>query len=310
MCMEAKIMKVAIFLCTYNGQKFLSPQLNSFKDQTHTNWELHVSDDGSKDETEKLLQNFQKQAGLDKVFIYSGPKKGFVANFLSLSHNSNIQADLFAFSDQDDIWEAQKLEKAVSWLQTVPSYIPALYCSRTRLVNANDEHIKYSSLYSKKALFTNALVQNISSGNTMVFNQAARELLNAAGCEVPFHDWLLYQVVTGCGGEIFYDAYPSVRYRQHGGNVTGAGYNLSAICMRVVLMMQGCFKSRNDQNIKALLQIQEKLTPDNRQVLHEFASSRKRGLLPRLLGIKRAGIYRQTTLGNVGLLVAILFNRI
>lgn len=303
-------MKVAIFLCTYNGQQFLSSQLDSFSSQTYPNWELHASDDGSKDGTQVLLQNFQKQHGLDKVFIHEGPKKGFVANFLSLSQNPNISANFFAFSDQDDIWETQKLLKAVNWLKTIPDHIPALYCSRTQLVNANDEPIKFSKLYLRKALFANALVQNISSGNTMVFNQAARELLNQAGSEVPFHDWLLYQVVTGCGGEIFYDAYPSVRYRQHSGNVTGAGYNFSALFSRIFLMVQGCFKSRNHQNIEALLRIEKKLTPENCKILHQFAVARKHKLIPRLLGMKRAGIYRQTTLGNLGLIVATLLNKI
>ena len=303
-------MKVAIFLCVYNGQRFLLPQLDSIISQTYRNWELHVSDDGSQDETLALLEQYQNQVEKTRFHIHSGPRKGFVANFLSLCQNPTINAEYFAFSDQDDIWQTDKIEKAVNWLKTVSAHVPALYCTRTQLINENNEHIGYSHLYLKSPTFANALVQNISGGNTMVFNQAARTLLNKAGSNVSFHDWLLYQVVTGCGGKVFYDSYPSVCYRQHGSNITGAGFNWSARFLRIRMMMQGCFKSRNDQNIQALLRLEAELTPENRELLHQFAVARKRKLFSRLIGIKQSGIYRQTTFGNLGLFIATLFNKI
>ena len=63
----------------------------------------------------------------------------------------DIDADYFAYADQDDVWEADKLERAVAWLQTVSENVPALYGSRTLLVDARNQHIGYSPLFERPA---------------------------------------------------------------------------------------------------------------------------------------------------------------
>lgn len=176
--------KVAILLCTHQGQRFLQEQLESFADQTHKNWELWASDDASDDLTLELLAQFQKKIGADRISIHSGPNNGFCVNFLSLACKAEIAADYYAYSDQDDIWKPEKLARALAYLQTVPAYVPALYCSRTELVDAIGNHLGYSPLFKKTPSFKNALVQSIGGGNTMVFNHAARLLFMKAGADV------------------------------------------------------------------------------------------------------------------------------
>ena len=81
--------RVTILMATYNGERFLSDQLNSFDCQTFSDWDLWVSDDGSSDNTKNILDNFQRaQEGRHFVRIMNGPKKGFVSNFLNLTLNS------------------------------------------------------------------------------------------------------------------------------------------------------------------------------------------------------------------------------
>jgi hypothetical protein len=109
--------------------------------------------------------------------IHAGPAEGSTANFLSLTCRADIDADYFAYADQDDVWESDKLERAVNWLKTIPEGVPALYGSRTLLVDARNQHIGYSPLFEREPNFRNALVQSIAGGNTMVFNRAARDLL-------------------------------------------------------------------------------------------------------------------------------------
>lgn len=81
----------------------------------------------------------------------------------------------------NDIWETDKLQRAVARLSAVPHGTPAVYCSRTRVVDANDQPICMSPLFAKTPRFANALMQNIGGGNTMVFNEAVRQLLIKAG---------------------------------------------------------------------------------------------------------------------------------
>ncbi len=304
--------KVAILLCTYHGQHYLAQQLESFAAQTHSNYAVFASDDGSEDDTHAILRDYQQKWPVGRLSIHFGPAEGFVANFLSLTCKADIEADYYAYSDQDDVWEKNKLERALQWLEAVPAHIPALYCTRTRLVDANNHEIGLSPLFAKPPSFANALMQNIAGGNTMVFNNAARALLRAAGEDLPIvmHDWWAYMVVTGCGGRVFYDREPTLRYRQHDCNLIGVNSNWSARFERISMLWQGRFHAWNDSNIAALRQLRDRLTPENREVLEHFAKARTARLLPRLIHLKRSGVYRQTFLGNVGLMAAAVLGKL
>ena len=304
--------KVAILLCTYQGQKYLHEQLNSFVAQTHKNWALWVSDDGSKDGTHAILAETVKDLGTGKISLHNGPQEGFCANFLSLTCKADIKADYYAYSDQDDIWKPEKLERAVAALSTVPKGVPGFYCSRTRIVDADDKPICMSPLFEKTPSFANALMQNIGGGNTMVFNEAARQLLIAAGDQVKVvvHDWWAYLLITGCGGQVFYDPISTVRYRQHGGNLVGMSSSWPARIKRIVLMLQGRLREWNDLNVAALQSVYGRLAPRNQEILNQFMVARQLPLQQRLVGLMRSGVYRQTLYGKLGLIAAAVFNKI
>lgn len=302
--------KVAILLCTYNGQDHLEEQLDSFAAQEHTAWEVWASDDGSKDNTCAILHDYQQKWPPGRLSVRAGPEKGYVRNFLSLACDRNIKATYYAYSDQDDIWEPGKLARAVSWLDTVPTHVPALYCARSRLVDEHNNEIGLSPIFSKQPSFANALTQNIGGGNTMMFNEATRQLLCEAGkdLDVVSHDWWAYMVVSGCGGNVYYDTVPTLRYRQHSGNVIGMHITWTERLRR--LLWQGLFRQWNDKNIAALQTVNHQLTLKNRKILECFSQAREMGLIPRLVYLVRSGIYRQTLLGNTGLIVAAIFKKI
>lgn len=304
--------RVTILLCTYYGQRYLAEQLDSIMAQTYESWEVWVSDDGSKDNTYAILDSYRDKWGGKRLSIHYGPAEGFVANFLSLTCNASVQADCYAYSDQDDIWESDKLERAMNWLGSVPDDIPALYCSRTRLVDAENNDIGFSPLFTKPPSFTNALMQNIGGGNTMVFNDAARQLLREAGKNVSVvtHDWWAYLVISGCGGRVYYDAYPSLRYRQHDDNLVGMNATWSARCKRICMLWRGSFQDWNDGNIASLRALSHRLTQENLEILERFAEAREMSLIPRLISLMRIGIYRQTFLGNLGLVAAAIFGKL
>ena len=140
--------QVAILMCTKNGAAFLDEQLNSIADQTHASWILFVSDDGSTDETRKILKDFA-DTHEQKMVVRNGPGKGVCANFLSLATDPTIDADYFAFSDQDDVWYKDKLQRALTWLVTIPGDVPALYCGRTELVTNDGQSYGLSPLFTR-----------------------------------------------------------------------------------------------------------------------------------------------------------------
>lgn len=299
-------------MATYQGERYLPEQLDSFARQTHQNWHLWASDDGSSDSTLALLQRYRDRWGEGKVDILKGPKQGSTQNFLTLVHNPAIQADHYAYSDQDDIWENNKLERALAWLHTQDKDLPALYCTRTRLVDAENHEIGLSPDYHRPPSFANALMQNITGGNTMVFNDAARRILCIASPEtkIVIHDWWTYLAITACGGAVKFDREPSLRYRQHGGNLIGMEAGGPSLYSRFAKLFGTTLKRNNDINLHALGSLTPYITDENRRILNLFTKARHRWLLPRVIGFQQARVYRLTLSGNLGLALAVILNRL
>jgi glycosyltransferase involved in cell wall biosynthesis len=299
---------VAILLCTFNGGRFLPAQLASFEAQDFPNWCLFASDDGSNDDSVALLTAFQSKHGAGRVHIRRGPGRGSAANFLSLICDPTLHAETYALSDQDDVWAADKLSRARSFLMNAGADVPCVYCSRTRMIDEKGAEIGLTPLFKKPPNFRNALVQNIAIGNTTVFNEKTRSLLMQAGPDVDaaVHDWWIYLVATAVGGRIFFDPYPSVDYRIHSRNQIGANNSR----LRRGWMLLSRFKTWNDSNMCALERIEGAMCPENRKTFELFRRSRKQGLLPRLYGLLRSGVCRETVLDNCGLLFAALVGQI
>lgn len=303
---------VAILMGTYNGAQFISEQLRSIVNQSHTHWSLVVSDDGSTDQTPQILAGYQAELGQQKLRVQRGPSAGFSRNFLSLVCAQDIQADYYAFCDQDDIWEVDKLSQALEWLETVPPELPALYGARTRLIDANNQEIGQSPLFTKPPSFGNALVQNIAGGNTMVFNNAARELLRIAGpdLDVPSHDWWAYLVVTACGGSVYYDARPTVRYRQHGGNIIGMNAGLRPKLKRIGMLLNGRFKDFTERNLQALSKLAHRIPPEKQATLVALIAMRMLPFPRWFPSYLKHDLRRQTLTGTMGLILAALLKKI
>jgi glycosyltransferase involved in cell wall biosynthesis len=303
---------VAILLCTFNGARFLPAQLSSFDDQTWRDWRLFASDDGSKDETGAILAHYQESLGSNRMQIRGGPRRGFVINFLSLLCDPSIDADYYAYSDQDDIWEPEKLARAIEVLQKIPRDVPAVFGSRTRLIDDEGHEFGLSPLFKHKPEFRNALIQSVAGGNTMVLNAAAREQLMAGGSEhhLPGHDWWTYLVTTAVGGEVHYDPTPLVKYRVHPGNIMGSNAGLIDHARRLNMVARGRFRQWIDLNVAALKPLRGRMTPENRALFDLFCEARDRPFFGRQIGLLKTGIYRQTPLGNAGMIVASLLKKL
>jgi glycosyltransferase involved in cell wall biosynthesis len=269
-----------------------------------------VSDDGSQDETLSILQAFRDRWDEDLLSVCQGPRRGHADNFFSLIF-SKIEGDYFAYADQDDIWAADKLSRAVEALSCLPDDRPALYCSRSLLIDMHGHYIGLSPLFSKQPSFANALIQNIAGGNTMVMNLAARDLLSAVGpVEIVTHDWWTYILVAGSGGLVIYDERPSISYRQHKDNLVGSSRTWSVRFKRFSLALQGRNRIWNTQHIEALQQSRSYLTEENQRLLDDFRAARDQPFPRRLLHLWRTGVYAQSTWGNLGLIVAALLKKL
>lgn len=304
--------KVAVLLSTYNGARFLVEQLESLLAQTHRDWIIYASDDGSSDSTLAILCTYQGRLGKERLIILSGPRQGFAKNFMSLVKSPLVTADYVAFCDQDDVWLPNKLERSLEFVKVVPAEVPALYCSRTHLIDEGGNTIGFSPLFSKPPSFANALVQSIAGANTMLLNRAALELLRRTddNAVIISHDWWTYILVSGCAGKIFYDPEPSMLYRQHGSNLSGSNSSLRGRAVRLREMLKGTFRCWNDSNLDALGPFRSGIAEKCQSTLLYFESARNVGFFRRLYLLRKAGVYRQTSFDNIGLLVASIIKRV
>lgn len=102
---------VSVVLCTYNGAQYLAEQLDSILQQTYPIDELIVQDDGSTDETVNILKRYAKTYPIIKYTV-NATNLGYNRNYFSAI--AHATCDYVAISDQDDIWEKDKIERQMA----------------------------------------------------------------------------------------------------------------------------------------------------------------------------------------------------
>lgn len=304
---------IHILMGLYNGSNYLPEQLKSISDQTYENWTLSCSDDGSTDDTCKILQEF-RQNSTQKVEIIEGPGQGFSENFLSMVRSLPDECGVIAFSDQDDIWLPDKIERGLHHLLQAPLDVPAIYGSSAWIWDFKTDKKQKTPQLRRPPSFLNALVENFATGNTMLLNQPAACLLRDASKKIGAvyaHDWWAYALITGCGGTILYDDEPTVLYRQHNRNEIGAGETFLKRQLRNLSVADGRYQKKVGQNVDALYKNSRNLTPENLSHLTNFALARDSSpALLRLVRTARSGIYRQSRRDMAGLLGAALLGKV
>jgi glycosyltransferase involved in cell wall biosynthesis len=287
--------RVHVLLSTYDGQRWLAAQLDSVLAQTHSDLLLVVRDDGSSDGTRRLLHDYAARD--DRVRWSPGENLGAAASFLLLLEQAR-DANAVAFCDQDDVWEADHLERALAALATAATG-PVLWCSDVLVCDQSLTPRQPHAVVRRGPLFENALVENIATGCTIVLNRAAVDLLAQARPHSPvMHDAWCYLVVAALG-QVIYDPRPSVRYRLHGSNTMGLSAGVVATQMaRVRRAWQGPYVGAWSRQAEDLRREYGDLLPAQvARELDAFLAGQNR-LWPRLRYAVTGGAHRQRPLGT------------
>ena len=304
---------IVILLGLYNGAKTLEEQLESLAAQTHKNWSLIISDDGSEDEGPDIAKRFAARHPDHDVRLIDGPGRGFQMNFLHLVRAVPSTADFAAFCDQDDVWMPDRLSAGLKALTDLGPNSAAIHCGRTLYCDESLVPLRKSPEFKRRPSFQNALVQSIAGANTYLMTGAAVELLkNSPVPERGFvsHDWWAYQVVTATGGTLIYDPVPRVRYRLHGSNAVGANDTTGAALSRVKGVMAGRYGAWNAMNMELLKAQAHLFTAENKATLAEFEKVQGSGFFSRLHALRRSGVYRQGRLQTLALWIFAALGRL
>ncbi|UUM58506.1 glycosyltransferase family 2 protein [Streptococcus suis] len=216
-------MNVNILMSTYNGQEFLAEQIRSIQAQTFTDWVLLIRDDGSRDRTREIIADFaQQDSRIHLINPDSTENLGVIKSFHALVQYQ--RADVYFFSDQDDVWLPDKLQVTLETAQAYPADQPLMVYTDLKVVNQDLQVMNESMIRSQSHHANTELVQELTentvTGGTSMINHALAELWTVTD-DILMHDWYLALLATAFGKLVYIDQ-PTELYRQHAENVLGA----------------------------------------------------------------------------------------
>jgi len=213
-------MRAVILMSTFNGESFLDAQLRSILSQEGID-ELfvYIRDDGSTDNTISIIKSYQMRH--KNIFLDVGSNMGPCASFFQLlEHAKTLKAaDIYLFSDQDDLWLPKKIKQSYVALKKIDG--PALYSSSLSIVDKKLDALGTYQHRQSGALF-DPIFMNSVTGCSSAWNYKFLELVRIPEdlSDILMHDWWLYLTAMYLG-KFHYDQEPSILYRQHEGNVVG-----------------------------------------------------------------------------------------
>ena len=272
------IPSVAVLMSTYNGERYLREQMDSVLAQQGVEVQIIVRDDGSSDNTLNFLKGYKETH--QNITILQERNCGAEMSFHRLCQyaKEKVNADYYAFCDQDDVWLPEKLKVAVDKLQSFGESLPNLYFSNLRMVDSSLRDIHYlfgvNDVDVSKRM---SLIQIFTYGCTCVFNHTA--LLKY--CKADFkkelaHDNWVYLLCTYLGN-VYYCPDSLILYRQHGLNLSGqktSGVNLAF--QRIKRACKGHWGHDFELYSSMLLQcFSEELSADDVKYITSIAQYRK-----------------------------------
>lgn len=283
-------------MATCNGAPFLDAQLRSIHSQSHRHWNLFVSDDGSTDGSQDILDAFAVSAPVHTTCSrWAGPNRGLAANFMSLLRDPRVPKGPVALCDQDDVWLPHHLERGLEFVQAHCE--PAVYSARSIVTNAKLQPLPQTLCKRlPPPSFWSAMVQNTLAGNTLILNEAAVALIRQdpkVEAGVSFHDWWLYLRLSGAGATFFCDQRPALFYRQHAANALGASAHHRF--HRLKTAIDGTYRRWVTRNLEAFLSLPEESTrPEYRKAAERLLQGH-----PRALALHRSGAQRSDFAGKL-----------
>lgn len=217
--------KVCVLMSSYNGEKYIKEQIDSILAQEEVEIYLLIRDDGSRDATLDILENYEE---LDNVSLIKGENLGVKKSFLSLIAMAPDYFDYYALSDQDDYWLTDKMISAINHIEGAGEKLDDnfLYYSNTCLVDENLFPLNEKGYNVDRPYnFGEILIRNCASGCTYVFGRKLKSLIQTRRDvnieKIPMHDHWINMICLATGGIIIFEKKSHILYRQHGENAIG-----------------------------------------------------------------------------------------
>lgn len=311
---------IAIIMGTYNGEKYIKEQIGSILAQDYKEWKLFIFDDGSRDDTEAIVNEYIKIYP-GKIYFYKnkgnyGPAGNFFNGIKEAAVMLAPDAEYFCFSDQDDVWVEDKLSRSLAKIMQIEDGEPALVFSDVAITDKNltitaDSYFEAEKVDKTKISLNYLLMENKLIGGTVMVNRALVNLelkAEKAGL-IPYekakmHDWW-FGLLAAAFGNIGYVEGFTEYYRQHGNNVVGGESFNSYLKARISKIDE--IRHRIDENISQgeefLKYFGEMLAEPELSTVKEFVSLRTKGFLDKRVSIIKNRFLKSGLIRNIALFI-------
>lgn len=220
--------KISVCMATYNGEKFIGEQLNSILNQLKENDEVIISDDGSSDNTIKIIEAFNDS----RIRIYYSTHSNIILNFENALKKAT--GDIIFLSDQDDLWYDNKVSEIVNHLRSYD----LIYTNASVFKDKKDENHPFNTKPHYSVLRN--FIKNNCLGATMAFKAKMLKYSLPFPKNLPMHDMWIY-FISALYGKTYYVNKPLIYYRRHGSNASNASEKTTNSLLEVISIRLNLF---------------------------------------------------------------------
>lgn len=235
--------RVLVLLAAFNGARWIEQQIESILAQTDVEVRLIVSDDGSSDETVAVVKTFLCDSRVELVSP-SRPTGSAGQNFFWLvRHCPSDGFEYVSFSDQDDIWNSNKLSQGCNELRSTNAV--GYSCAVTAFwENGRRKILRQTASVTVSDFLFEGAGQGCTYMLEATFYSRVREFCLAKADltrSLRYHDWTVYALARCWRMSWCYDPSSMVEYRQHASNDTGAKNSFTGVYKRYLLIKSGWY---------------------------------------------------------------------
>lgn len=212
---------ISVCMATYNGERYIQEQVTSILHQLGPDDELIVSDDGSEDKTLQVLEEFHDP----RIRMFDGPRRGLTYNFENAIKNA--VGDYIFLTDQDDVWESDKVQRMMEALQNVDLVVSDAWICDENAVSTGKS--LYDICKPHKG-FWPTLYHTTYIGCCTAFRRTILKKLLPFPPHIVMHDYWIGQIA-----DLYYKTtfIPDklLRYRRHGNNTSALTTGISPLSL-------------------------------------------------------------------------------
>lgn len=309
--------QIDILMAVYQNGLYLAEQIDSLMKQTYSHFRLIIRDDCSTDNSLQIMEAYAKKYPKTITLLKGTENLGAKGNFSALMQYAT--APYIMFCDADDVWLPKKIEESLLLMQKHEK----LYGAKTPLLIHTDLSVtgkdlrtlhssfwKYSCINPHLDTLNRLLIQNIVTGCTILMNQPLLQLACPIPKEAIMHDWWIALTASAFGHLAVLEK-PTILYRQHGKNDTGAKNWRSPVLyfkrIKKAFFHQGRQELRQSlsktitQANAFLCRYQERLDLKKKDVLENYVALRSGNAFKKRLLLLKYRYFKHSFLKNVGM---------